>query len=94
VSLVIRCSDVTAALNEQPLRVTGLNEGAYTLRIDGAAVGTFSGVELAEGVNLAVLDTPMARQAKQVYDLSFAHNAARQARRSRVRAAIQTKPSF
>jgi lysophospholipase L1-like esterase len=80
VSLVIRYSDVTAALNEQPLKVTGLREGAYTLRIDGAAVGTFRSAELAEGVNLAVLDTPMARQAKQVHDLGFAHNAVRQAR--------------
>ena len=80
VSLVIRYSDVTAALNEQPLKVTGLREGAYTLRINGAAVGTFRSAELAEGVNLAVLDTPMARQAKQVHDLGFAHNAVRQAR--------------
>ena len=80
VSLVIRCSDLTAALNEQPLRVTGLKEGVYTLRIDAAAVGMFTSAELAEGVNLAVLDTPMARQAKQVHELTFAHNAVRQAR--------------
>jgi hypothetical protein len=79
VSLAIRYSDVTASLNEQPLKVTGLREGLYTLRIDGVAVGTFTSSELTEDVNLAVLDTPMARQAKQVYDLSFAHNAVRQA---------------
>jgi hypothetical protein len=79
VSLAIRYSDVTAALNQQPLKVMGLKEGLYTLCIDGVAVGTFTSAELTEDVNLAVLDTPMARQAKQVYDLSFAHNAVRQA---------------
>lgn len=62
VSLAIRYSDVTAALNAQPLRVTGLRGGAYTLRIDGAAVGTFTSTELAQDVNLAVLDTPMVAQ--------------------------------
>jgi lysophospholipase L1-like esterase len=84
VSLAIRYSDVTAALNAQPLRVTGLRDGAYALRIDGAAVGTFTSTELAQGVNLSVLDTPMAAQAKQVHDLGFAHNAVRQARRRQI----------
>jgi hypothetical protein len=79
VSLAVRYSDVTVTLNEQPLKVTGLKEGLYTLRIDGAAVGTFTSAELMEDVNLAVLDTPMTRQAKQVHELGFTHNAVRQA---------------
>jgi len=33
-------------------------------------VGTWSSAELARGVNLAVLDTPMARQAMEVRDLT------------------------
>ena len=41
------------------------------MSIDGAAVGTWTGQELAEGVNLAVLDTPMARQATEVRDLTI-----------------------
>ena len=60
VSLVMQHSDVTAALNNQPLRVKGLKEGLYTLRIDGAPIGMFTSAELGEDVNLAVLDTPMA----------------------------------
>jgi lysophospholipase L1-like esterase len=71
VALAIKSSDITDALNEQPLRVTGLAEGRYKLNIDGAAVGTWSERELAAGVNLAVLDTPMSRQAAEVRDLTI-----------------------
>jgi lysophospholipase L1-like esterase len=71
IALALRSSDFIQALNQQPLRVTGLATGRYQLSIDGAAVGTWSGQELAEGVNLAVLDTPMARQATEVRDLTI-----------------------
>ncbi len=69
-ALAIRSSDVTEALNQQILRVNGLASGRYTLTIDGVPVGAWSGTELARGVNLAVLDTPMARQAMEVRDLT------------------------
>lgn len=51
------------ALDQQPLVVTGLAAGSYALRIDDQEVGTFSESELAAGVNLAILSTPMWRQA-------------------------------
>jgi lysophospholipase L1-like esterase len=51
------------ALDQQPLVVTGLPAGRYTLRIDDQEVGTFSEAELAAGVNLATRDTPMRWQA-------------------------------
>jgi lysophospholipase L1-like esterase len=73
VSLAIRSSDVTAALNEEPLKVTGLTADSYTLQIDGTNIGTFSKAELADGVNLALLDTPMARQAEEVHKLTIEH---------------------
>jgi hypothetical protein len=69
--LAIKSSDITEALNEQPLRVTGLAEGRYKLNIDGAPVATWTDKELAEGVNLAVLNTPMAKQAADVRDLTI-----------------------
>jgi lysophospholipase L1-like esterase len=69
-SLAIRSSDVTEALNQELLRVTGLKPGNYTLQIDGTLEGTFSSSDLAEGVNLATLDTPMSRQAADVYKLT------------------------
>jgi lysophospholipase L1-like esterase len=71
IALVIKDSDITEALNQQPLRVTGLAEGRYKLTIDGVQVGTWTGKEWARGVNLAVLDTPMARQAVEVRDLTL-----------------------
>lgn len=80
ISLAIKSSDITAALNQQPLRVTGLQPGNYTLTIDGEATGTWSGEDLAKGVNLAVLDTPMARQALEVRDLTAKHIDAHQQR--------------
>jgi lysophospholipase L1-like esterase len=73
VKLVLANSDLAEALNRQPLRVTGLRDGSYTLQIDGQAVGAFNNDELAAGVNLALFDTPMTRQAKEVHDLTVAH---------------------
>jgi len=70
-ALAIKSSDVVEALNRQPLRVNGLAEGRYKLSIDGNTVGAWSDAELANGINLAVLDTPMARQAAEVRDLTI-----------------------
>jgi lysophospholipase L1-like esterase len=69
-ALAIQSSDVTAALNQQPLRVTGLAPGKYKLTIDSETAGIWSADELGAGINLAVLDTPMARQAMNVRDLT------------------------
>ncbi len=72
-ALAIESSDVTQALNQEPLCVTGLPPGRYKLTIDGDAVGSWSAEELARGVNLALLDTPMARQAMDVRNLTSQH---------------------
>ncbi len=74
VSLVVKASDVVRALDEQPLRVTGLTAPRYDLKIDGEDVGTFTREQLAEGLNLAVLPTPMVRQAEEVHALTVRHN--------------------
>jgi len=68
--LTLRSSDITEALDEQPLRITGLSAGRFTLTIDGIIAGTWTNTELAQGVNLAVLDTPMSRQALKIRDLT------------------------
>ncbi len=79
ISLVLRSSDFARALDDEKLTVSGLKSGVYSLKIDGISVGAFNSDELAQGVNLALLDTPMAKQAKEVYDLTVArcdvHNA-------------------
>lgn len=73
-SLAIQSSDITQALNQEPLSITGLPPGRrYKVSIDGEAVGSWSAEELTHGVNLAVLDTPMARQAMEVRGLTSQH---------------------
>ncbi|MBZ5561178.1 MAG: SGNH/GDSL hydrolase family protein [Acidobacteriia bacterium] len=69
-ALAVRSSDIEQALDEEPLKVTGLAAARYTLKIDGEEVGTFTKEQLAEGINLALLPTPMAKQAASVHALT------------------------
>ena len=73
-ALAVKSSDFVKSLNQQPLKVTGLTADRYTLKIDGSDVGVFTREQLAEGVNLAVLPTPMAKQAADVHRLTLQHN--------------------
>jgi lysophospholipase L1-like esterase len=73
-ALALRSSDFVDALDREPLRVTGLNAARYKLEIDGEAVGDFTKEDLASGVNLATLPTPMRKQAAAVHDLTLKHN--------------------
>jgi hypothetical protein len=73
VPLILSSSQVTESINSQPLRVIGLSKGNYSLTVDGRPIGTFSNDALANGINLATLDTPMSEQAKEVYDLTVIH---------------------
>jgi lysophospholipase L1-like esterase len=77
IRLVLDSSNFVRDLDQQTLRVTGLT-GRQTLSIDGKTVGTFSADELASGINLALLDTPMRAQALRVHELvrnrAEAHN--------------------
>jgi lysophospholipase L1-like esterase len=73
-ALAVRSSDVIETLNRQTLKVTGLTAPRYQLKIDGEAIGAFSREQLSEGINLATLSTPMAKQAKAVHALTLKHN--------------------
>lgn len=73
-ALCVRASDIVEALNQQPLKVSGLTSANYTLSIDDQKIGVFSKEQLAEGVNLALLATPMAKQAMDVHALTLLHN--------------------
>ncbi len=55
-----------AQLDQMILRVESLAPGRYDLTIDGKAVASFSRDELQQGVNLALLKTPMLEQARGV----------------------------
>ncbi|HEY6445800.1 MAG TPA: SGNH/GDSL hydrolase family protein [Acidobacteriaceae bacterium] len=65
-NFVVRISDL-ASWDQEMLRVDGLQPGKYVLAIDGKKIGTFSAEDLAGGVNLALLPTPMWDQARE-YD--------------------------
>jgi len=73
-ALSLRASDFVDALDRELLRVTGLSAARYTLEIDGENAGSFTREEFASGINLAILPTPMARQAARVHELTLRHN--------------------
>jgi lysophospholipase L1-like esterase len=74
VALAVRSSDVVNKLDQEMLSVDGLSGSDYTLKIDGQDVGQFSKQQLADGVNLAVLSTPMSKQAAEVHEATRKHN--------------------
>jgi lysophospholipase L1-like esterase len=68
-ALAVKNSDIVQALDQETLTVKGLGPGTYDLKIDAVTVSSFTADELAAGVNLATLDTPMLEQARLVaYD--------------------------
>jgi lysophospholipase L1-like esterase len=79
-ALALRASDFVEAMDQEPLKVTGLAAPRYTLKIDDETIGSFTKEELAAGVNLATLATPMAKQAAAVHDLTMRHNVVHFAR--------------
>lgn len=74
-AMIVRLSGFYAALDQQPLRVTGLQAGDYVLKIDGAEVGRFNADRLGAGINLAQYHTPMLDQAYGVLDLVWKQTA-------------------
>lgn len=74
VALAVKSSDFVQALDQQMLKVTGLTAANYTLKIDGDEMGSFTKEQLAEGINLATLPTPMSKQAAEVHKLTLQHN--------------------
>jgi lysophospholipase L1-like esterase len=73
-ALAAHSSDFIEALDQEPLKVTGLTAARYQLKIDGEKVGDFTKEQLAEGINLALEPTPMMKQASSVHDLTLKHN--------------------
>ena len=61
---------VTDSLNREIIKVTGLEEGTYDIVFNDVVVGSYSETELANGINIATLETnPSYIQSKTVYDL-------------------------
>lgn len=63
-----------AEFNREQIVVSGLKEGKYTLRIDGAYMGAYSAEDWARGINLAeITHTPQYKQALQLMELNRKH---------------------
>jgi len=65
-ALVLKYSDIVAALDQETLRIQGLTAGSYDLLIDGREIGRFTAEQLTTGINLATMKTPMLEQAQLV----------------------------
>jgi lysophospholipase L1-like esterase len=91
--LAVRSSDVVAALDRQIVKADGLDATRYTLAIDGEEVATFTRSQLAEGVNLATLATPMNQQAARVHQLTLSHTGLHQIRWRTVQVPYQSSRS-
>lgn len=60
----------TTDLNQQILKIAGLDSGNYELFIDGQLIASCSGQDLKQGLNLALIkQTPQYKQALKVMDL-------------------------
>jgi hypothetical protein len=65
--LVLASTDIEQTLNRYSLKVTGLTGEKYSIKVDGTEVGTASGAELANGLDLAALPgLPANAQAHDV----------------------------
>jgi hypothetical protein len=65
IQFVLSISDLEQ-MDQQSLRVNGLPNARYTLKIDGKKIASFTREQLSSGVNLAVYATPMESQARGV----------------------------
>lgn len=65
-NFVLSISDLFS-YDREMLQVSGLPVGEYSLRIDKMVVGSFSSDQLAKGINLGTMKTPMWQQARD-YD--------------------------
>jgi lysophospholipase L1-like esterase len=66
---ILKWAPILDELNDYRLKVTGLKDGKYEVRLGGKTVATYSAGELAGGVNLAagaLKDGPIADQVKAV----------------------------
>lgn len=72
--LAVRSSSLLDDLDREVVKVAHLAKPQYTLEVDGKAVGTFDRDQLAAGVNLATLPTPMLDHAGAVLMQTIQHN--------------------
>ena len=92
VKLAVSSSRIVDDLDEQVLKVTGLAGSGYSLAINGKPLGRFSREQLAAGINLALLPTPMMAQAAAVHALTLKRAAVHNTRWRNVQTPFEKDP--
>lgn len=72
-NFVLSVSDLWSC-DQEILLVSDLQPGTYALSIDATKIGSFSAAQLAQGINLATMKTPMWQQARD-YDSELAQRS-------------------
>ena len=73
VNFVLKESDL-ASVDQEMLTIGDLSPGVYKLIIDKREIGSFTAKQFAQGINLALLKTPMWQQARS-YDGALARRS-------------------
>ncbi len=63
------CSALPDAANREIIRIVGLPPGEYALQADGTTIAKRTAMQLADGVNVAALETPNQLQARKLLPL-------------------------
>jgi lysophospholipase L1-like esterase len=90
--LAVRSSQVMEDLDQEMLKITGLSSASYSLKINGKAIGSFPREQLASGVNLATMPTPMMTQAAAVHALTLKRAAVHNTRWRNLQTPLEKEP--
>jgi lysophospholipase L1-like esterase len=89
----LQYSDLIQALDQETLSIRGLHDARYQVIIDYQPVGSFSSEQLATGINLALLETPMLQQARLVGEDTDKRNDLEQAVMSSISQSLAAETS-
>lgn len=90
--LAVSSSQIMEDLDQEMLKVTGLSSASYSLKINGKAIGSFTREQLATGVNLASMSTPMMTQAAAVHALTLKRAAVHNTRWRNLQTPFEKEP--
>ncbi|MDB5016770.1 MAG: hypothetical protein JWQ84_1602 [Mucilaginibacter sp.] len=70
-SAALKLIPFTDEFNQETLQVKGLKQGQYVLKIDDKTIGTYTGADLGQGINMALINTtPQYQQALAIMHLN------------------------
>jgi len=91
IALAQKHSGFIPRLNQHLLTVHGLAAGLWQLAIDGQPIARVSAASLQSGINLSDYETPMARQARRVHELTLKRTRIKNARWRELQVPLETE---